>query len=67
MCVVAQEGDVEAMLQGRSGEVGVPVKERRVGSPFQPSSCSRDLMQFEGDTVLLLLHQGVQRVRVAQV
>ena len=60
LCVLVQKGD--AMWQGCSGEVGGPVEERGVGSSYQPISSSGDLVSVCG-----MLHQGAQRVRVAQV
>ena len=36
LCVLVQEGDVEVMLQGRSGEVGIPVKREVDWVPIPP-------------------------------
>ena len=62
--VLGKEGDAKAVLQIRSDQVSIPVTEGTVSSSSHPSSCSGDLMKFEGDPVRRsgLLHQGVQCV-----
>ena len=63
--VLGKECDVEAVLQSRSNEIRITVKEVGDGPPTKLPL----LTEFEGDPVSLwrLLHWSVQSVRVAQV
>ena len=58
LCVLVEERDAKAILQGGTCEIGIP-----------PSSRSGDLMQLEGDSISLCgsFHQRFQSVCVARV